>query len=246
MSGLSYSNFSVLRQCGQKYRLKVIEKIPEGGPNVAMEFGTAMHAALNNALEDKDPETAMMVFSMLWEKVAPTLDFKGQRHDANAHLEMGVRFIGNFTRKYATKMRLITGEKRLYAPVTETISVEGTPDALVEWNGEYVLLDFKTSAYNYEAEKSACSLQLNLYAHLLEASGLTVNKLCYFVFSKATGSTQTPLLVEYDRKKAVPMIMDMLAYAERNAGYHEKNPNACVMGKNVCGYFSRCYGGKDE
>jgi hypothetical protein len=133
-------------------------------------------------------------------------------------------------------MRLIVGEERM-----KSGDKEGTPDALVEWNGQNVLLDFKSSAYNYLPEKSDISLQLNLYAWLLEENGYKVDSLCYFVFNKATGSIQTPILVPYDRKKALQMIEEAIIVWKREQWHYERNPNACIIGKGVCPYFGKCW-----
>lgn len=253
MNGLSYSNYTALRRCGQFYKLSVLDKIPQP-MQVHFEFGSALHAGLNTALETHDQEAAMDVFQAYWESVAG----KGMTYERHSHDqlgEMGVKFSARFTAKYARDMKLITGEKRMFAkfslpvyglgsPKIVDYDLEGTPDALVEWGGKNVLLDFKSSAYNYEPEKTDISLQLNLYAWLLEQNGFKVDEMCYFVFNKGTTTIQTPYRVPYDRAKAVSMIEDMVAYFARNVGYYEKNPTACIMGKQVCPYFSKCFSAK--
>lgn len=245
MSGLSYSNFSTLRQCGEKYRLSVIEKVPVP-LNVNFEFGSAMHAGLNTALETQDSEAAMDVFEAYWSSVAD----KGMEYERFGHealREMGVKFVSAFSRRLATKMKLIVGEKRMYADwqpgaFNEAAPIlEGTPDALVEWEGRNVLLDFKTSAYNYEKSKTDISLQLRLYAWLLEQNGYKVDALAYIVFNKGAGSLQTPHIVQYKSDYALALIADMVHYFRRNVGHYEKNVNACIMGKMICPYFQRCH-----
>lgn len=242
MSGLSYSNYIALRRCGQFYKLSVLDKVPQP-MNVNFEFGSALHAGLNTSLETKDAEAAMDVFQAYWESVAG----KGMAYERHSHdqlAEMGVKFVSRFTSKYAKDMKLLTGEVRMKAPFSRELgllTLEGTPDALVEWNGKNVLLDFKSSAYNYEAEKSVVSLQMNLYAWLLEQNGYKVDDLCYVVFNKGTTTIQTPYCVPYDRDKALEMISDMVGFFLRNVGHYEKNPTACVMGKQVCAFFGRCF-----
>jgi CRISPR/Cas system-associated exonuclease Cas4 (RecB family) len=241
VAGLSYSNYTLLRQCGEKYRLKVIEKREEP-KQVHFEFGSALHAGLNTALETKDKDAAMDVFQAYWDSVFSHLDFTGERFGYDILRDMGSVFTANFTKRYASKMKLLVGEKRMYATYKfERTDLEGTPDALVEWNGANVLLDFKSSAYNYADEKSDVSLQLNLYAWLLEMNGYTVDTLCYIVFNKGMGSIQTPQLVPYDRKVAESMIGDMVTWFKRNEGHHEKNPTACSIGKKPCAFFKECW-----
>jgi hypothetical protein len=252
MTSLSYSNFSTLRQCGEKYRLSVIEKVPTP-PQVHFEFGSAMHAAINTSLETKDLEQAFDVFDAYWETCQAKLDFSGERFGPEVLQEMGRKFVGAFHKRLGSKMKLIVGEKRMYAEYAEQIytagfksgklstRLEGTPDALVEWEGKNVLLDFKTSAYNYEREKTDISLQLHLYAWLLEQNGYKVDALAYIVFNKGAGSLQTPYIVQYKSSYALTLVQDMVHYYLRNMGHYEKNPNACIMGKQICPYFQRCH-----
>lgn len=247
---LSYSNFSTLRTCGQKYKLNVIDKIPQP-PAVALEFGTALHAGLNSALVDGDDELAAITFETAWDSRIDKLDFTGERNGPVVLRDMGAKFCARFTNKYAKHMKLVVGEKRMYAKgpqgaackheAYKTIELEGTPDALVEWDGENVLLDFKSSAYNYLDCKIDISLQLNLYAWLLEENGYKVDSLAYVVFVKGTGTIQTIKKVKYEREKALQMISEMVSYWSRNEDHFEKNPNGCLMGKSVCPYFDKCW-----
>lgn len=249
---LSYSNYSTLRQCGRKFKLNVLDKLPQP-PAVALEFGTALHAGLNSSLVDHDEELAAITFETYWDSVVSKLDFKDERLKADALREMGSKFCARFNNKYAKDMKLIVGERRMryglraYALEThpyENTTIEGTPDALVEWGGENVLLDFKSSAYAYLGIKWDISLQLNLYAWLLEENGYKVDSLAYVVFVKGTGSIQTIKKVPYVREKALQMISEMVSYWSRNKDHHERNPNACVIGKSVCPYATNCWGVK--
>jgi hypothetical protein len=242
MSGLSYSHYAALRKCGRYYKLRVLDQKPEPG-SVAFAFGSALHSGLHTLLKDQDPELATQVFQIYWDTSITGLDFTGERNSADVLRAMGGKFIHNYAKKYASGMQLITGEKRLYGTIPQSLStsLEGTPDALVGCHGQNVLLDFKSSAYNYPQERTDVSLQMNLYAYLLEENGHTVDALAYNVFNKGTGCIQTPHIVPYDRKKALTMIEEMVSYFLRNKDHHERNPNACIMGKQICPYLKECF-----
>lgn len=261
---LTYSNYSTLRSCGRRFKLQCIDLVPQPRA-VALEFGSAMHAGLHDVLITKDVVSAHDVFEAFWNSPAIIgLDWAGERHSHGALEAMGLTFISNFHRRYGKDMTFLTGEQRLYAqyvwqegtPEEDGIqfnfagaNIEGTPDAMVEWNGKNVLLDFKTAAYNYLGEKLDTSLQLNLYAWLIEQNhkhGLLVNELAYVVFVKGTGSIQTLRTIPYDEKKALALINDMVTYWHRNNSNFEKNPNACLMGKYICPYFGKCWKEKNE
>lgn len=253
---LTYSNYSTLRSCGRRFKLQCVDLVPQPRA-VALEFGSAMHAGLHDVLVTKDVESAQDVFEAFWNSdTIKDINWKGERYGHWELGEMARKFIANFHKKYGKDMTFICGEKRLYAqyvwqvgtPEDEGITftydgsdVEGTPDALVLWNGRRVLLDFKTAAYNYLDEKLDSSLQLNLYAWLLTYNDVHVDDIVYVVFCKGTGSIQTLRTVPYNEKKALALISDAVAYWKRNVGHYEKNPNACIMGKYVCPYFNKCW-----
>jgi ATP-dependent exoDNAse (exonuclease V) beta subunit len=246
----TYSNYSALRKCGQYFKLAVIDRLPQP-PAVALEFGSAIHAAINASLTGSSTEEAQDVFEAFWDSVTTKLDFSEERYKAEEMRQIGIKFVGNFAKRYGAKMKLIVGEQRMkselkrysdyYGEQVIQPHIEGTPDTLVEYLGKNVLLDFKTSAYNYDPLKTDISLQLNLYAWLLEQNGYKVDALCYVVFNKGTGSIQTPHIIPYDRKKALAMIEEAVQYWKREQGHYEKNGNACVMGKHFCPYVGECW-----
>jgi CRISPR/Cas system-associated exonuclease Cas4 (RecB family) len=242
MNNISFSHYNLLRTCGQKFKLQVIDKLPTPGSHV-FEFGSALHAGLNSVLETQELELSQDVFEGYWDSVSGKVsDY--ERHGPEQLKQMGVKFLATFFKKYAKDMKLVTGEKRLYAPWTEETTIEGTPDALVEWNGQNVLLDFKSSSYAYQDTKTDISLQLNLYAWLLEQNGYKVDAICYYVFNKSNGCIQTPYLVPYDKNKALSMIGNMVTFYIRNNGYYEKNASACSAYKVPCSYAELCWGKK--
>ena len=208
---------------------------------MALEFGSALHAGLNTALEAQDADSAMDTFEAYWDTCQDGLDYKGERFSKEIYADMGRRFVANFHKRYASKMKLIVGEKRMHGVYKDPYTLEGTPDALVEYNGQNVLLDFKSSGYPYAAEKIDVSLQLNLYAWLLEENGYKVDAIAYAVFVKSNGSISTLKPIPYDKEKALQMIGDMVKYFVRNGNSFERNPNACIMGKIVCPYLEKCY-----
>lgn len=240
---LTYSNYSTLRQCGQRFKLQCIDLVPQPRA-VALEFGSAMHAGLHDVLITQDVTSAQDVFEAFWDSPAiVNLDWKGERHNHDALAEMGLKFIANFHKRYGKDMTFISGEKRLTGS-RDGLLIEGTPDALVRWDNKNVLLDFKTAAYNYLEEKLDSSLQLSLYAYLICENTKqedAVDELAYVVFCKGTGSIQTIRTVPYSKEKALALLSDSVSYWRRNSGHFEKNPNACIMGKSVCPYFTGCW-----
>lgn len=238
-TGISFSNMSALHRCGQFYKLSVLEKVVQP-LNVNFEFGRAIHAGVHAALEGLEGHE---IFSVYWDSLAN----KGLVYERFNHeqlKDLGEMLIATFQKKYAPKMKLIVGEER-FSTMLYGVKLEGTPDALVEWEGQKVLLDFKTGAYNYPIEKTAISTQLHLYATLLVAAGYPVDSLAYIVFNKGTGCIQTPHVIPFSKNTAKELITEAVTYFLRNKNSFEKNRNSCIMGKQICPYLERC-GGTNE
>lgn len=237
--GLSYSSYSALRRCGQYYKLSYIDRVPQE-PSHALEFGSAMHAGLADVLETQDVESAQDVFEAYWDSVSGKVD-DYERETPQTLKEKGLKFIARFHQRYGKDMTLVQSEKRLYVEHPSGLKLEGTPDAVVNWDGKLTLLDYKTSQYSYPDGKAFTSLQLHFYAYLLRMSGIEVEQLAYIVFEKYTGAVNKPVVIPLDLDKMNLMVEEMVSYTNRNQGHYEKNPNQCFFGKNKCPFFQNCW-----
>lgn len=238
---MSFSHYSTLLRCKQLYQYQIVEKLPSTQPsNGNLEFGSAIHAGIFACLNGQDGNA---VFTFDWDLHADKEIDYGWKHSHESLLQLGNGFITKFKKGYRKDIKMICGEKRL-SMVYKGIQFEGTPDNYAEYLGKKTLFDWKTSSYNYDTDKVLNSLQLNLYALLLEENKIgTVDQLCYFVFNKEKGSIQTPVIELFDREKALLMLDDMVAYIQMlDSGPVTKNPNSCYFGKQKCDYFNKCWG----
>lgn len=238
MDSYSYSAYSALKRCGKFFENRYILGLPEPGPlSCNLAFGTAIHAGLNSCLNGDD---GTGVFELHWDSYAD----KSLQYDRFDHLQLrtiGISFCEKFSKRYAPKMKWVCGEERIYGEFNG-IKIEGTPDAVVTWEGKLTLIDFKTTAYAYDKDKALCSLQLNLYALLLAlAKNIVVDQIAYFPFVKTTGGIQTPIVEPFDQSKAQAMLLDMTNDLKRNSENYVKNTNACIQGKMRCSYFNKCW-----
>jgi len=243
MEPFSYSKYSALHRCGRYFDLTYNKKLPQP-KQTHFEFGSALHSGLRTLLEERDLDHSQDVFETFW-RLSKDLDFKGERNDHATLNTMGLKYLKNFNTRYVPKMWLLAAETRLKDTFKSNIfpqgiPCEGTPDALVRWSGKNVLLDYKTSAYNYLPEKSELTLQLNFYAWLLTTAGFKVDQMCYFVFEKYKGNIQTPYIIDYNHDKAVDLIQETMLYWERNKDFSERNITQCIIGKQICPYFKEC------
>ena len=123
---------------------------------------------------------------------------------------------------------------------------EGTADFLGLYKGVPAVIDYKTSAYNYPVEKILSNPQMPLYAEMAkQALGFEAQKIVYLVFNKRETSIQvletelTPELSQRALETAQQVAQDL-----DNRKVWPRNSASCIMGKHVCPWFQKCYGGE--
>lgn len=244
MTKFSFSHFSLALSCLRKYQYVVIEKLQEP-QNEHFAFGSALHAAMHASLEN---ENAYDVFRMYWESEVPKIAEFG-RFPPDALLEIGLGFIEKFEKRYKPKMKVIQLETKLHGNIGG-IDIEGTPDAVVEYDGVKTLIDFKTTGYNYDKDKAKSSLQLRLYTALLAQNGVFVDQVMFLPFVKSTGGIQNPIIEPVDAESNNLLFAEFVEYAKMLGDTIEKqktlmrNPASCIMGKSKCHFYDKCWSNK--
>lgn len=237
----SYSDYSSAVSCMRKYKLIRIDELkPNVEPSGDLEFGTAMHAAINACLRGDD---YLGTFEMYWEDVS-NRDHAYGRFGWDELNHLGQEFLRKFKERYAKDFRPQVMEKRLYAEY-QGIKVEGTPDFVGKYKQDLVIADWKTSNQNYDKQRATVGLQLWLYAYLAITNlDFKPEKLLYLVFNKGTGSIQTPVTIEFTQTKMLAALNDMGHYLKTldKEEYFPKNLNACIMGSMRCPYWETCHG----
>lgn len=237
----SYSDYSAALSCFRRYKLLKVDSIV---PNVAdsgdLLFGTAMHAAINAALRSDD---AQGVFDLHWNGAAEQDNVAYGRFNWPQLKELGSTFIRKFGERYAKDFRPQVMEQRLYSEY-KGIKLEGTPDFLGKYKSDLVVVDWKTSSQNYDKQRAAVGLQLWLYAYLATtALDFKPQKLVYLVFNKATGSVQTPVMVDFSASKMLDILDNMVHYLKLVdvETVFPKNLNACIVGAQRCPFWKECH-----
>lgn len=193
----SYSMLSTFLRCPALYKMQYIDKIPLGEePSLALDFGTALHAALNASLEGADGDA---VFDAYWGTLFNKVYPKG-RHSSDDLKDMGTLFLDRFNRLHKCNYKLLRAEDRFYVTTPRGIKLEGTMDALVEYKGKITLMDFKTSATRYAPDRTKNSMQLALYTYLAEKTlNIKIEQIGYTVFLKQKDPSIQVILMDLDR-----------------------------------------------
>lgn len=244
MSKLSYSfsDFSTAVQCLRKHKLIKIDQLKPDVPESAdLNFGTAMHGAVQAELEGEDGEK---VFDAYWNTLIDK-ELQTSRFDHEQLGLMGPVFVSKFRKFYKDKFKPKEMEKRLYSEY-KGIKLEGTPDMVGYYEGELGVWDWKTAAYAYDKAKAQISVQLFLYAYLVMMNypELDIKHVGYLVFDKSGPSIQRPIILPFEKNKMIAMMDDLVDYLKivDAAEVFPKNHNSCIMGKAKCPFFNTCHG----
>ena len=238
----SYSDYSSALTCLRKYKLiKIDQLVPQVPHSADMEFGTAMHAAVNACLRNDE---YLDVFNMYWDD-ASNKDLAYGRFNWVELGKLGHEFLRKFKGRYADDFKPISMEKRLFS-VYKGIRLEGTPDFVGKYRDSLVVVDWKTSNSNYDKQRAAVGLQLWLYAYLAVSTfpDFRPTQLLYLVFNKGTGSLQTPVTVEFTMPKMFDALDNMVQYLKTvdKETVFAKNYNGCIVGSMRCPYWTTCHG----
>jgi hypothetical protein len=241
MTSWSYSSYSTALQCLRKYKYLYIDKLSPPQASGDLAFGSAIHLALNAVLLGENGDE---VFELYWE-VEKTKPLEYSRYLWADLKDLGLNFISKFKRAHAKDFEPVFMEKRLYANYGN-IALEGTVDFAGLYRGIPSIVDFKTTAWAYDKEKTDVALQLYLYSYLAEANGFQSTQLVYFPLVKGSGTIQKPLILTLShdrRKKALDQLTEYVSMVNKQDSYPE-NWNSCIIGKSKCPFWNKCHGDK--
>ena len=178
LATLSPSRGSDFKSCPLKYRLRVLDKLPEA-PSREATRGTVVHAVLEQLFDlpaaERTLEKACELLAPAWEEIAAAEPdvaalFDGDEADLAAWLESGRALLGNYF-ALEDPARLEPAERELY--VTHEIPelgvlLHGYVDRLDRSaTGRVRVVDYKTGKAPGEGFEASALFQLKFYALLL-------------------------------------------------------------------------------
>lgn len=243
LNSYNFSSLQAAGKCLQYYKYLCVDKLKTDSPDSAdMHFGTALHSGLEASLTGSD---SIMAFEVYWNFVKG-LKVNYARYGWDELLRQGIVFLNKFDKYYKDKLQIKQLEQRLYSSYNG-INIEGTPDFIGLYNGVPTLLDFKTSAYKYDADKINCAEQLYLYTYLARQAGFEVEQIMYLVFVKGeSASIQKPLIKTVTTQDLNRVLDNVQRICEdlNTRQHYNKNTRNCIMGTMKCEYFDKCWSNK--
>ena len=168
INSISFSELKSHIECSYRHKLQYIDKINMFEENVNTNFGTALHEACEHYIKNREMkyELALDYIVQAWEKY--DLPDLGQwLTEANALLEAVPHFLNDRFPGWSC----VSAEEKLLeeikGPHAEDVAFKGYIDAIIEHEGTYFILDWKTSGKGwnkYKKEDDTLKMQLILYA----------------------------------------------------------------------------------
>jgi hypothetical protein len=218
-----YSMLDSFVSCPYGFKRRYIDKIPDTEKSSALEYGTALHLAINTHFEGGD---GVEVFKLYWDSLKDT-EMVYYRHSWTELRNLAVnQFLPNFIRLHSKKFQDLKLEETIEIPFLDH-SISGTFDAAGMYDGVLTVSDWKTSSREYRKDKIDKNPQMYIYAEIYRHKyGVLPNQLMYKVFRKDNGSIQT-LKTELTEEKlklqlenVSSIIKSMLHCIETNNWYH--------------------------
>jgi hypothetical protein len=189
---ISYSSFSTWQECGWKYYLTKVEKVPEGHA-VWFTAGTAVHKATE--VYDLEGGTSEDIWNKVWfEQVAEDEALHGdmqhwkyaKREDMSWWYGEGIWMLDRWIKLRNNGWNVYEDfvEKVYEIPLDDTTVKMAIDRVMVDFEGNRVLLDIKTGASSQRHP-----LQLAVYAWALEKNGVSIDKAGFW--DARTGSIST-------------------------------------------------------
>lgn len=235
MKTFHYSEINAAYTCLQKYKYIYVDRLKTDTASADMHFGSAIHLGLKAYFQNQDP---IAMFDMYWNSVK-TDKMKYTSKDWEQLRDMGHVFITRWAKREAKYYKPIYVEEMLQAKLGNFI-LEGTPDFIGNFDGELAIVDWKTSAREYDKKKIKVNEQMYIYAYMVkETLKLDVKKLAYCVFIKLPEPRIQTIEVDLTDAKLKDMIDNVKLMCEdlSNRTAFPKNRNSC----GYCEFYSKCY-----
>lgn len=229
-----YSMIDSFVSCPSKFYSTYVLGQREEVKSPHLEFGTAVHMALNSHFEGEDPYD---MFNTYWNSVEKMkLEYDRQSWEDLRAVAVD-RFLPNFLRLHAKKFTNNRLEETIEVPFLGSHTLQGTFDLVGEYEGQLTMVDFKTSAREYPVSKIHRNPQMYIYSYLyLKKYGVMPKQVMYKVFIKTEGRIQSLKL---------PLTEEKLMHIMGNVEAICKNMLRMVEERSIYSNYN-CYCGKSK
>lgn len=236
-----YSKINDYRTCPTLYKVKHIDGVKLDSRSLDMEFGTAIHLAVNDILLGNE---GVELFDLYWDSIKnedlPKSRFDWKCLQYNAH-----KLLPRFARLHAKHFLPHAMEERIFTEFKGHL-VEGTPDFLGDYKNIPSIVDFKTAGARYDEKKIIAEDQLSSYAAMaIKKLGYTPKQRVYVVFIKHYTDPSIQILKSPLTDDAILCITNNMTDTIeeiKSRTVFTRNVSNCVRGNMICPNFAGCWG----
>ncbi len=173
---VSFSEVKLWKECSYRHNLIHVKKIDFSKPSPVLDFGTAVHAAIEKFIltREMDLSVAIRHLENAWEKNSSVEEFTQKALEkAKSEAEQILLEVPDFFEKQFPSWEVVDAEHQLYESIVghENHAFKGFIDAIIKTKGKkgesiYWILDHKTTARGWFREKRSDDMvkaQLALY-----------------------------------------------------------------------------------
>jgi ATP-dependent helicase/DNAse subunit B len=173
----SASKLEIVQQCGRKYRLRYVDKIPET-KGAALKFGSVVHKCIETMHKDKmwDITDVQMMWADSWNPVSRTIDWTKETLGARGYKDRGIKMLEQYQKSHSDDF-VVSNEIRFKTPSDGRLpGLRGIIDKIQEIDsGVYGVVDFKTSKHPPDPVVLRRDLQLTTYYRATKQLGYNIN-----------------------------------------------------------------------
>lgn len=176
---ISYSEIKDWNQCSYRHKLKYIDQVNLGVPNIHASFGTSIHEACENFLKTKEMDLSIFenTLKKIWEENKEVKEFTQENY--NISYEDGINILNEIPTfieaTFGSDWELVEAEKELLVEINtnqeNSPNFKGYIDGILKvkdkkGNEQYWILDWKTTSFGWKPQKKQdpeVRMQLALY-----------------------------------------------------------------------------------
>lgn len=232
-----YSAISTAHFCLTKFKKQYILGEKEPGPkNSNFVFGTAMHLAISAYF--KEYTDAVTTFNMYWGTLNPD-EYSWDRYNYAELAEIGRELLRKWADRHAKNYNPLHIEKKIEFNLNG-YTMQGTPDFIGAYKNKLSIVDWKTSASQFDRRKGLVDGQTWLYVHAVkQIYGIDIEQVVYAPFVKYGATVQTPIVIEVTKDKLTDMLNNATLVIKDLEARTEwpRNEQNCLR----CSFFIDCY-----
>lgn len=246
---LSYSSLKDKHDCGFRFKLKHIDKVPTFQSSIDTVFGTLVHQCIQKYLsEERDQKQARAYFVKRWQKLYQVYKKYLDVKKVKRYLLAAINIIGHLDECF-DGWELVAVEELLMEPVSENhkdVDFKGFLDLVMTKNGRLAIADLKTTKTTWAFNRfltEMSQLQLIYYkTYYSQKHNVDLDDIdLYYITLEKTPTSKQPiqfLCQPYDRnlvKKSENLLESTIHDIQINE--YSKNREACVNNGIKCPFF---------